>query len=249
MQVIEDAKHVEQSRIQLGKKTEKNLLMSSANENPIMQKNAMQENKRLMKEFMQEMKIKVKQIHENMSLEKMLVSHAFDVKGRVIDKSEAMRIRSKQQSTSAGCMTADAGTVNNAIQKKQRLGSKFEYGIGPKTLLQLDEWLMDEKIDNDGKDLFGWTALQKVIFWRKCEYISPLLDNMSEMGVNCIGGEGNTALHIALNMFLECGDVQMLQILCAHEKIEKNVQNAEGLTVLEIANKNNAKQEIIKLLS
>ena len=204
--IIEDAKKVEQSRIKLGN-----------NNN----------NGDMMKEFMNEMQNMQKKIKESLSFEKLKEKHAFDVGGKVVDRKYIDSVPKKY---------------------KYKLASKFEYGVSPKTLQQLEQWLGDDEIDNDGKDLYGWTALHKVIFWQKNEYILPLLENMSANAINNIGPEGDAAIHMALSLVLNGGKKKILEWLISCDKVNKTQQNKSGLTAKEIATKNNADQDIINLL-
>jgi hypothetical protein len=112
---------------------------------------SIRENKQLMNEIMQEMQIKVQQIQENLSLEKLEVSHAFNVKGRVISNSEAAAIKAVNQHKLSGAGAGAGSGVGTGAgempRKKYRLASRFEYGASPKTVQQLQEWLMDDEVD------------------------------------------------------------------------------------------------------
>ena len=234
-EIVEDAKKVEQSRIKLGKDIEKQQQKDDKDKN-VMKGN----NNEMLKEFMNEMQIMQKKIKESLSLEKIKEKHAFDVGGKVVDKPVIDPVNDNDDER--------AGDVNKQKVYKYKLASKFEYGVSPKNLEQLEQWLGDDEINNDGKDMFGWTALHKVIFWQKNEFVVPLLENMSGEAINCIGPEGEAAIHMALSLVLNGGKKKILEWMVQSEKVDKSQKNKAGLTSKEIATKNNADKEILDLL-
>eukprot|EP01083_Nonionella_stella_P014731 41315_1 len=221
-QVIEDAKKVEESRIKLGKEAESNKETQ----------NIPMSNREMMEEFMSEMKNMQKKIKESLSFEKLKEKHAFDVGGKVVDR--------KVEEAAA------VGGVEKTY--KYKLASKFEYGTSPKTVEELEEWLADDEINNDGKDMFGWSALHKVIFWQKNEFVVPLLENMSADTINNVGPEGEAAIHMAVTLVLNGGKKQILEWICNCPKVDKLRKNKAGCTAIDIANKHNADKDVIALL-
>merc|ERR1712203_1224174 len=138
---------------------------------------------------MDEMKSMQEKIKNGLSLDRLKVKHAFDVGGKVVDKPA-----DKKNENAAG--------AGNEVKKyKYKLASKFEYGVSPKTVEELENWLVDDEIDNDGKDMFGWTALHKVIFWQKNEFVVPLLQNMKAETINLLDRK-EIAIHMALALVL-----------------------------------------------
>lgn len=196
----------------------------------------------MVREFMNEMQMMQQKIKETMSLDKVNVQHAFDVGGKVVDKEAT--------NDGGGRNQEEMGGAAAVKQFKHKLASKFEYGVSPKTKEELEEWLEDEEIDNDGKDLYGWSALHKVIFWQKTEFVAPLLDHMSAECINCVGPEGEAAIHMALGLVLNAlgGKHQILQLLSRCEKVDKAQKTKNGQTAMDIALKHNADDSILKCL-
>ena len=245
IKVIEDAKNVDESRIKLVKNAGDN---DDNAQNDQQNAQNLPRNKKMKLEFINEMQNTRKKIMEKLSLDKVEVKYAFKLAGKVVDKNNnggGNPDRAEQANNNG----AGAGNDIKKKKHKHKLASKFEYGSSPKTLEQLEQWLADDEIDNDGKDLFGWTALHKVIFWQKNEYVLPLLQNMSSESINCIGPEGEAPIHMALALVLNGGKKKILEWLCENPKIDKTVKNKKGKTALQIAQENNANDQVIQLLS
>lgn len=230
-QVIADAAKVEESRMKLGQEVGANMDERSG-----------VERQQMMREFMKEMQMMQHKMKETMSLDKVHVQHAFDVGGKVVEKVEVDENAQKEN--------GGAAVIGNAKRFKYKLASKFEYGVSPKTKEELEEWLNDEEIDNDGKDLYGWSALHKVIFWQKTEFIAPLLEQMSAECINAVGPEGEAAIHMALGLVLNSqgGKAEILEMLCQCEKVDKGQQTKDGQSAMEIARKANADDVVLKML-
>jgi ankyrin repeat protein len=182
-----------------------------------------QENqKSIIEEFM-------KRKNENLnhiSILNQKVSHTFNIQGKVVDQKK---------------------TQPNPT-KKESLGKLFEFGSCPKNLDDLLKLTKDESIDVDGKDYYGWNALQKSLLWNKFEYVPLLLEVMSKEAINELGAEGNNALHIQIQ---SSHDIEELKVFIDSKKVDLTVKSKEGLTAFEMLKKSgvNVNESLLTMLN
>jgi ankyrin repeat protein len=184
-----------------------------------------QENqKNIIEEFM---KKKDERLNHVSSLNQIKVSHTFNIQGKVVDVAKS--------------------TQPNSI-KKENLGKLFEFGVCPKNLNDLLKMTKDETIDVNGKDYYGWNALQKSLLWNKFEYVPLLLEVMSKEAINEIGAEGNNALHIQIQ---SSHDIDELKVFIDSQKVDLAVRSQEGMTAFDMVKGSgvDVKKEFLLLLN
>ena len=170
----------------------------------------------VLREYREQLAERMKQIQTSTALKTLTKErHTFEVKGRVVEKSEIKTTKASSQK-----------------KKKHGLSHRFEYGSV--TLEQIQDWCHNAdkyEINVDGCDFFKLTALHKAAMWHKPRFVEELLIWMSEAGVNAVDTDGNTALH----MVCKEPSVEVIRLLCANVKVKKDITNAKNQTPLDIA--------------
>lgn len=86
-----------------------------------------------------------------------------------------------------------------------------------------------EKIDPNGADAYGLTALHKFASWNKSEYLKLLIPKLEKKDLDGTSPDGKTALHWAVEM----ASVAAVKELIA-AGIDKDARDGKGHTVAEI---------------
>lgn len=163
------------------------------------------------------------------------INHIFDVGGKVVENSTPI--------------------MTQETHHRVSLAQKFEYGISPSDLNELNKFLQDPQIDNDGKDMYGWNAFQKALFFQQLEYVGVLLDHLQPATLNELDPEsGQTVIETILTWItLESHDKlskkaliegkinipehieELLKKICTSGKIQLEKKNSKGVSPIETA--------------
>ena len=254
----------------------------------------MSQNKEMKDEFLaKQAALQNKYAKDNVALENVInVNHAFDVGGRVLDPTnekdkeyiEKHKYKAQKQennNNNNNCHGNKNDNNNNngaAPMVVHALSKKIEYN---KTEFKEFETMVvnSDNIDNNGTDLYGNTALHKVIQWsfsesKYIEYVILLLNenNMSKDGINKLDkSEGKTAFHMLISTYLESLEQienykkthpdfvapslenfeKMIQQMLDCVNVDRNVKNKNGKSVFELVQekKQFVPQHILKLFT
>ncbi len=99
---------------------------------------------------------------------------------------------------SEGTVTAGAKEMAKTGDGRRALSKLIDF---PGDKVKIAEYLdQPEKIDPNGKDAYGLTALHKFASWNKTEYIDLIVPKLSSSDLMTPDREGKTALHWAVEM-------------------------------------------------
>ena len=124
------------------------------------------------------------------------VNHAFNVGGKVLDSNNTKNIKEY----------IEKNQYKKPLNNIQSLSKKIEYNNTEYNIFE--SMVNNDNIDNNGTDLYGNTALHKVIQWAFSEtkyikYVKLLLNNnnMSKDGVNALDKSVMFIMHYSICLF------------------------------------------------
>ena len=160
-------------------------------------------------------------------------------------RQEAQAQQQQQPESTAPTPAATATATVTASVRPQALSKLMEAPLNDEQFMQ---WLRRPELDINGADMYRWCAVHKLASWNKAACLEALLRDQRLSDPMLRGQDGDTPLHIALQM----GASRAADVLLSDERVQRTAVEAvndAGHTCLHVAVATQQRDVVQRLLA